>query len=299
MKNINRRNFISSGIFSTLSLFLTNLAVSVETKTKVNYQIGCFTRPFDNWELDRALDGIAAAGFKYCGIMTAKGKSWVVITPETKIDEALKIGELAQSRGLKISCVYGDFASMPPVDEWNLYLRQLIDCTQACQAPYLMLGGIGDKNSFNPYYNTVRNCCDYAQSKNIHLTLKPHGGTNATGNDLRKIINYVNHENFKVWYDPANIFYYSDGQINPIDDIVSCKGLIVGMSIKDYTHPKNVNVTPGNGLVGYPKLFKTMIELGFSSGPLIVECLAKGDYESVVNEAKKTREFLNNLIANL
>jgi hypothetical protein len=40
------------------------------------YQLGCYTRPWDQFDYRVALDGIAEAGFNYAGIMTAKGKSW-------------------------------------------------------------------------------------------------------------------------------------------------------------------------------------------------------------------------------
>lgn len=299
MKIINRRDFIASWFITAASLYFSNNLNSAAPSPKYDFRIGCFTRPFDDWELEKALDGIANAGYKYCGIMTAKGKSSVVITPQTKIDEAEKIGKLAKSRGLTISCIYGEFGSSSPVEKWNQYLQRLIDCANACGSSYLLIGGVSDKKLFESYYKTVRESCGYAESKKIIITLKPHGGTNATGSDLRRIVEYVNRPEFKIWYDPANIFYYSDGKIDPLDDVAYCKGLIVGMSVKDYQHPKNVNVTPGAGMVNFPVLFKKLVQSGFTSGALLVECLSKGDYQFVINEAKKTREFLSNIIATL
>ncbi len=43
-----------------------------------------------------------------------------------------------------------------------------------------------DERSFDlsieaDYYKTIAASCDYAESKGVELTLKPHGGTNATG----------------------------------------------------------------------------------------------------------------------
>jgi hypothetical protein len=39
------------------------------------YPLGCYTRPWDQFEYRVALDGIAEAGFQHAGLMTAKGKS--------------------------------------------------------------------------------------------------------------------------------------------------------------------------------------------------------------------------------
>ena len=50
------------------------------------------------------------------------------------------------------------------------------------------------------------------------ITVKPHGGLNATGPQCRKLIEQVGHRNFTLMYDPGNIFYYSDGELNPVED---------------------------------------------------------------------------------
>ena len=72
-------------------------------------------------------------------------------------------------------------------------------------------------------------------------------------------------------------------------------GLVVGMCIKDYKNPKNVAVTPGTGLVDFPAVMERLKQGGFTSGPLIVECLEPGDLEHTLAEAKKTRKFLEEL----
>ena len=71
------------------------------------WQIGCYTRPWDQHDYRVALDGIAEAGYKYAGLMTAKGKSWVIITWETPLEEAARIGREVQQRGLMALSLYG------------------------------------------------------------------------------------------------------------------------------------------------------------------------------------------------
>ena len=44
----------------------------------------------------------------HVGIMTGKGKSWVLITPETPPEDAAQIGAEVKQRGLKTISVYGD-----------------------------------------------------------------------------------------------------------------------------------------------------------------------------------------------
>ena len=141
----------------------------------------------------------------------------------------------------------------------------------------------------------VAECCDYAAAKGVTLTVKPHGGTNATGPECRRLLAKVGHKSFRLWYDPGNIFYYSDGKLNPVDDAATVDGLVAGMSVKDFLPPKEVNVTPGTGQVDFPKVLARLRRGGFTQGPLVVECLARGDVAQTNAEARRARLFLEAL----
>jgi sugar phosphate isomerase/epimerase len=157
------------------------------------------------------------------------------------------------------------------------------------------MGGIGNEKLYNAYYKAIAECCDYAAEKGLGMSVKPHGGLNATGPQCRKTIEMVNNKNFRIWYDPGNIYYYSDGKLDPVTDAASVDGLVVGMCIKDYKHPKKVDITPGTGMVDFPAVMKRLKQGGFTHGPLVVECLEPGDKEHTLAEAKKTRRFLEEL----
>ncbi len=260
------------------------------------WQIGCYTRPWDQFEYRVALDGIAEAGFQFAGIMTAKGKSWLIITVETPIEEAAKVGEEIKKRGLKALSLYaGEFPVAKSLDAGIQGLKRLVDLCVACGAPNLMLAGTAEETLYAPYYQAVAECCAYAAAKGIGLSLKPHGGTNATGPQCRKAIERVGHPNFRLWYDPGNIFYYSDGQLDPVADAATVQGLVVGMSVKDFRMPKDVLLTPGTGKVNFPQVFARLKQGGFTHGPLIVECLALGDAATITAEARKARRLLSEL----
>ena len=159
----------------------------------------------------------------------------------------------------------------------------------------LLMGGIGNEKLYEPYYKAIAECCDYAAEKGMGISVKPHGGLNATGPHAARPSSSSGNKNFGIWYDPGNIFYYSDGKLNPVDDAPTVDGLVVGMSVKDFKPPKNVDVTPGTGLVDFPAVFAKLKAGGFKSGALVVECLEPGDLAHTLAEAKKTREFLENL----
>ena len=261
------------------------------------WQIGCYTRPWANYDYRIAFDAIAEAGFEYVGLMTTKSETRLVISVATKIEEATRVGDEVKQRGLKVASVYGGGI---PVDRSLAAgiegLRTLIDNCAACGATNLLMGGTGDEKLYEPYYKAIAECCDYAAEKGVGISIKPHGGLNATGPQCRKTIEMVNHDNFRIWYDAGNIYYYSDGQLSPVDDAPSVDGLVTGWCIKDYKHPKEVALTPGTGLVDFAAVFAKLKAGGFRGGPLIVECLTpRGDLAETVAEAKKARQFLEEL----
>jgi sugar phosphate isomerase/epimerase len=272
-------------------------AEATRATAKAAWQIGCYTRVFDQFDYPVALDAIAEAGFKYVGLMTTKIKQWVMIKTTTPVEEVQAMHAEARKRGLKVLSVYGDAPATDSLDAGIRGLKRLIDDAAICECPNLMLGGTGDEKLYQLYYKTIAECCDYAAAKGVGLSIKPHGGQNATGPQCRKAIELVGKKNFRLWYDPGNVFYYSDGKLDPIEDAATVNGLVAGMSVKDFLPPKEVLVNIGEGKVNFPKVFERLKRGGFTHGPLIVECLARGTLESVTAQAKKARLFLEKLTA--
>ncbi len=281
--------------------YVTSLSASASRQsTDGPWQIGCYTRPWDKYDYLTALDAIAEAGFKYAGLMTTKSKTGLVISAATSPDQAQQVGEEIKKRGLKVLSVYGgDIAVAKSLKAGIEELRKLLDNCAACGAKNLLMGGTGDKQVYEAYYKAIAECCDYAAEKGIGISIKPHGGLNATGPQCRKAVELVGHKSFRIWYDPGNILYYSDGQLDPVADAATVDGLVTGMCVKDYRHPKNVAVTPGTGQVNFPAVLARLKKGGFTGGPLIVECLEPGDVEKMLGEAKKARLFLENLTAQM
>ncbi|MHC4487867.1 MAG: sugar phosphate isomerase/epimerase family protein, partial [Planctomycetota bacterium] len=203
--------------------------------TDYPWLIGCYTRPWAQYDYRVALDAIAEAGFKYAGLMTER------------------VGQEAKKRGLALPSAYcGGIPVAKSLEAGIEGLKKLIDNCAACGVKNLMMGGTGDEKLHKAYYKAIAESCDYAAEKGIGISVKPHGGLNATGPQCRKTIEMVGHKNFRIWYDPGNIFYYSNGKLDPVVDAATVDGLVVGMSVKDYKHPKNVSVTPGTGQVNFP-----------------------------------------------
>ena len=299
-RNMTRRDVLKALAAGAIAAGLTGQAATPESAPaqpkKPSWQIGCYTRPWDASELGAALDAIAEAGYKYAGLMTVKSATRLVISVATAPEEAERVGQEVRKRGLEVSSVYGgDIPVAKSLQDGVAGLRRLIDNCAAAKATSLLMGGVSDPKLYDAYYKAVAECCDYAASKKLPITIKPHGGLNADGPQCRKAVKTVNHENFRIWYDPGNILFYSKGELDPVKDAAAVDGLVVGMSVKDYKHPQNVAVTPGAGQVDFKAVLGRLKQGGFTSGPLIVETLAPGDVKAVTAEAGKARRFLLDL----
>jgi len=302
-KHLTRRGFLSGsakvGAMSTLAWTCSSLrpeqACASEGKA-APYMIACYTRPWAQYEYRVALDAIAEAGYKYVGLMTAKGKNNLVLSVATTPEEAAQVAQEVKKRNLKVVSVYGGDIPVNKSLEAGLEgLKRLIDSCAACGTMNLLMGGTGNKELYERYYKAIAECCDYAAAKGMGISIKPHGGLNATGPQCRKTVELVGNKNFGIWYDPGNIFFYSDGKLDPMDDAPSVNGLVMGMCIKDYKPPKSVDVTPGTGEVDFAGVLAKLKAGGFKSGALVVECLKPGDLAHTLAEAKKTRQFLQNV----
>lgn len=297
---MNRRDFLITTTAATAGAALLASGCASNQPRAGRWKIGCYTRPWDQHPYQVALDAVAEAGFDHVGILTAKGKSWVIINTDTTPEEAARIGHEARQRNLKTASVYGDFKAGLSVADNLKALHVLIEHCVACGSPDLLLGGVGEDQLQAAYYESIREACGFAASRGVRLTIKPHGGRIATGPQCRGKIELVGHKNFRLWYDPGNIYYYSDGALDPVNDAADVDGLVAGMSVKDFLKPKLVDVTPGTGLVRFSEVLARLRKGGFRSGPLVVECLTRPDpanVKAITAEARKAREFLLALLA--
>ncbi len=119
-------------------------------------------------------------------------------------------------------------------------------------------------------------CCDYAAEKRI-AWCSSRMAADGHRPQIRDAAKRVNRANFTVMYDPGNIYYYSQGRIDPVEDVKAVAGLVTGVSVKDYLPPDNVALTPGTGKVDFPALFAELRRGGLEGGPLMIEMVKPGD----------------------
>lgn len=296
---LTRREFGGQTVLAS-SLLLTSLQSQASEQVVGPYfedrgwLIGCWTRPWAGHDYRVGFDAIAEAGFRYVALTGAKTRTGRVISVGTTIEEAIQVGEEARKRELTITTVYGGDVA---IEKGPQDLRKMLDLCKAAGGWSVLLSKVGDEKSYEASCNSIVQCCDDATSNQIAIVLKPHGGTTGTGPQLRDCVKRINHKCFTVMYDPGNIFYYSQGKIDPVEDSQSVQGLVTGISIKDFKAPNEVMFTPGTGKVNFPALMKGLRTTGFSHGQLMIEALTPGDLPHTLSEAKKAKMFVESLVA--
>jgi len=295
-------------------LLQTALVSAAAPFASAGFQIGCYTRPWAQYDWRVAADAIKEAGYNYLGLMTTTGKNKLVISVQSTLEEAAEVGQELKNRGLKVVSVYGGAIPVTKsLEEGIAGLRHLIDCCAAAGSTSLLMGGIGDEKLYEAYFTAIRECCDYAAEKGLGITLKPHGGLNATCTQVRAAVDLVGKKNFTAFFDAGNILFYSNGELDPATDAAALDGKVSGWCIKDYSPepltpakpdarpPKykgGVSMTPGTGRVDFKGVLARLRQGGFTAGPLVVECLTPGELPQLLVEAKHAREFLEDLVKN-
>jgi len=296
---MNRRQFIrtASATVAAMAAFPV-IAEPAENPKGVNWPIGCFNRPWlaekKNWSYDIALDGIKAAGYKLTGLLTRTAKEPLLgsdATPEYLAGLKKKI----TARGLKVNMGAVRTKNDLPLPDQIADMRRQIDNGKTVGVEFLLTFGVNDAKHFENYYKLMADAAAYAQERGLKLVLKPHGGD---ADEMIRCIDHVKHPNFKIWFDAGNIIFYTGK--DPLEQLKPIVQHVTGFCAKDCEKQRGtVWLEFGKGKVDFPAVFGEMKRAGFN-GPVMVECCAPGDTpESVTENARKNREFLERVFAAL
>lgn len=252
-------------------------------------ELGCFNRPWSEYDYDDALAGMAAAGYTLAGFMRQQKEALVDADSTPEQLEQLK-AQVAK-HGLAPSTVLGINPLGQPLPEAVEQFKRFIDNVALAGAKYVLSCGTSKEEQYDDYYELIRQTAGYAAEKGVVMTLKPHGGISATSRELLTALERVDHPDFHIYYDPGNVHYYT-GE-SAAEDVKLIAKHAVAMCIKDNTGGQkgDVNIEPGTGEVDFDAVFGTLLEAGFD-GPCIVECLGGDTLEDVNERAKRTRDFI-------
>lgn len=260
--------------------------------------LGFFNRPWIKAPLAQELDGIAATGSRHLGLLGRPGGG-IVVDWDMPMDEIAQLKDMIAERGLKLHAVLARVHFDVSLEESISRYRRFMDRAVALGAAHLLEMGAHDPAKYDFYFQVIGAVCDYAADKGLTIGIKPHGGLTTSGKETAEVVERVNHEAFRMWYDPGNILYYK--QLDPVAEAQYGKDMVVGVCVKDCIigpdGKPSVQVTPGEGQVDFPAVFRALVDGGFKGGPCLVETLGPEEPDAVTEAGKKTVQYIKSVMS--
>ncbi len=273
-------------------------------KKPTQFQVACMTLPYSRFPLQRALDGVKAAGYKFVAWGTTHsegGKNVPVVAPDAPPERAKELAKRCRDMGLEPVMM---FAGVYPEakDGFEAHRQRVLQAGAAGVLQVLTFGHTKGGNK-ELWVERFRKLGPVAKDNNVLIVVKQHGGETGTGEACAAITREVGHPNVKVNYDAGNVLDYLDK--DPIPDIKTCADEVRSFCIKDHRNwPKDEDCGPGFGEIDHYRLLHPVAFTGLTM-PLACEnifapLVARPDKpEGVDALAKRAREFLEVVIAGL
>ena len=279
------------------------LSLPVQSRPFTDFQIACMTWPYVRFPFERALKGIASAGYRYVAWgpfhKGAAGENIPVVAPDAPASYAKELSARCVDLGLEPVMMFG-VTYLEDGDAPKLY-RQKILQAQAARIPYILCFGNpkAPAEARDAWIKNLTALAPAVRGSGLTLVIKQHGGPSATGQRCAEILREVNDDGIRMFYDAGNTLWYANA--DPLADIPTCASYIRGFAIKDSRgYPKRIDCAPGFGEVDHFKLLLPVARTGLKM-PLACETLFEPFVprpttpEGVDALARRSREFLETI----
>jgi sugar phosphate isomerase/epimerase len=268
------------------------------------FQIACMTLPYSQYPLARALEGIRAAGYRFVAWGTThreqgQEKPVPVMPPDAPPAKAKELGQRCRDLGLApvmmFSTVYPEHANAVEV------FKSRILQAEAAGIGHVLTFGHTEGPNRKVWVERFKQLGPIARDHGVLIVVKQHG---ETGQVTGEIVREVNDENIRVNYDAGNVMDYTNGKVNPLEDIKTCAELIRSFCIKDHRmFPVDQDCGPGLGEIDH---YRLLANVAFTGLDMPLRCenifaprIRPKSAEEIDALARRAREFLELVIAGL
>lgn len=258
-------------------------------------QLGCTTLCYPVREYDRlkrALEGIAAAGFRGVGIASIGGFGEHLMPEKQGAEQIGAVREWLTEYGLTCTCVVGPHC-LNSEDGVERFKRR-IDLAVSLGTDLVEGGTFWPFHNQRPYaesewrratdlfYYRLGRAAEYADGKGVRITVETHTGLTPTGESCLPLLERVGADVVGITYDTGNLLH-RDPSAKPEEDIQHVLSHIFSLHVKDYD-PKDPRARPaiGKGAVNFAGVFEQLRRSGFA-GPANLEGVG-GDTEEASDE---------------
>jgi sugar phosphate isomerase/epimerase len=198
---------------------------------------------FDGYELEAAVRGLSKTKSKSVILCCIDGFTKHVVPEETSREEWGRHKTLLQKHGLDF---YGLFGHCNLSDTGDVpKLRKRMEYTRHLGGGYIdtNAGPAGQESGF---FRNLPEIVELAVELDLTVCLETHGDMLVSGASSRPVFDKVKSERVMLSYDPANVFFYTRGAVNPVTDVeliydrigmIHFKGVAVSDDGKRWTFP--------------------------------------------------------------
>lgn len=274
-------------------------------------KIGCYgPRIFVKFQLgtDALLDAAKAAGFDSVE-MLGGGSGAARVRGKPDAPEAIR--DKLAARGLVSTVGSLVVPEKTPHAEAVAQTRAQITRMNKIGQKYALCGGFSDEEQWIPFCKVLRDAAEFGQDLGVQIVTKHHHGLNNTTVELLGWMQQVNHPNFRLFFDPGNLIYYTGK--DPLKQLDLIAPHVTGWVAKDCAGPiyqermsgqpgfgdappnpngDEVMIQFGTGRVNFPGVYRKLKSAGFN-GVIYVEGTVAGEtVEATIAAARANREYL-------
>ena len=171
---------------------------------------------FDGYELEDTLKGLAKTNSKNIVLCAIDGFTKHVIPEEMDMSDWEKTKLLFNKYnlnfyGLAGHCNISDDSDMEKMEKRMRY-------TGFMGGKYIDTNA-GHKGTEENFYKNAKEIIDLAEELDIVVCLETHGDMVESGASGQKLLEKIKSPRIRIGYDPANVYFYSRGIIDPIEDL--------------------------------------------------------------------------------
>lgn len=302
---IDRRAFLAAlAAFSVTSRAERARGATQTDAELTEFQIACMTLPYSRFPLQRALQGIAEAGYRHVAWGTThleSGDRVPVMAPDAAPSAARELAK--RCRGLGLEPVMMFSTVYPEAENGLQILQNRIRQAAAGQVAQVLTFGHTRGGNRKIWIERFKQLGPMARDHGVQLVVKQHGGTTGTGEACAEIIREVDDAGVMVNYDAGNVMDYLN--VDPIPDIQACAAEVRSFCIKDHRNwPQDQDCGPGFGEIDHYRLLQPVLRTGRAMplccenifAPLVPRPEAP---EGIDRLARRARAYLETVIAGL
>ena len=231
------------------------------------------TNTYHTYGFEEALEGIAAAGYRYVELSAVPG--WTehvdLSTPPSEVRGVL------ERHGLEAVSLSGhsDLTTREGLDHGIAAVHWAAE--YGLPIVNTAVGGhqSADENEA-AFLGNIAELADAAESAGVVVALEIHGDIMASSDVTIPLIEKIGRDSIKVNYDTANVEFYSGDRA--VDDLPKITSQLAHVHLKDTAGGKGNWDFPavGDGTVDFRRVLEILHEAGYS-GPYSVEIEFKGE----------------------